>query len=50
MKLPYSRRDKILTPEMIKLIFFQVLTQVIFLSIVLFEGPFLFGIASSVEM
>lgn len=50
MRVPYSRRDKILTPEMLKLISSQSLVQVIFLSIILFKGPDLLNIVSSVDI
>jgi len=49
-KLPYSRRDKILTPDLIKLIAFQGLSQVVFLSVILFKGPQILGLPSSVEV
>ena len=39
VKRPYSRRDKILTPVMMKTIGYQALAQVICLSIILFAGP-----------
>jgi len=47
-KTPYPRRDKILTPSMMRMIIIQALAQVVILSIILFFGPQLFGVVSSI--
>ena len=49
MKKPYSRRDKILTDSMMKTIGYQAFVQVVCLSMILFSGPNMLGIISSVE-
>jgi magnesium-transporting ATPase (P-type) len=49
-RTPYRRRDKILTTDMIKLIVVQAFVQVVILSGILFAGPALLGIVSSVSV
>lgn len=46
--MPYSRNEKMITPQMWRCIVFQALFQIIILCIVLFKGPSLFGVESSI--
>lgn len=47
-RMPYSRNEKMITPQMWRCIVFQALFQIIILCIVLFKGPSLFGVESSI--
>ena len=47
-RMPYSRNEKMITPQMWRCIVFHSLFQVIILCIILFKGPEIFGVQSSI--
>jgi Ca2+ transporting ATPase len=50
LRMPYSRHENIITPEMWRFVSFHALFQIIVLSIILFMGDDLFGVPSQLHL